>query len=159
MDEPTKSSPPSRPSQIPSWVLLGFVVGALFVWALPHGPKANPEPAAAIKRTTVILERPKATDIEAVFADWGRYAVWDRDVTEVALWDVDRKEYSICYEILRVGDSYYFRSIPHLTRTILTHGVPEHSPLVYTETEDQRREWLNAKLSEPIKPPEARKSP
>jgi hypothetical protein len=90
----------------------------------------------------VQLERPRATDIEAVFAEWGRYAVWENDLTEVALWDVEKKAYSIYYEILRSGDLYYFRSIPQLTRPLLTHGVPRKSPLQYTEPEEMRREWL-----------------
>ncbi len=143
MDEPSEKIPSAaRLSKTPSWVSLGFVIGALFVWALPResktavGTSVNPV-------STVQLERPKATDIEAVFAEWGRYAVWEHGLTEVALWDVDRKSYTIFYEILRSGDASYFRSIPRLTRPVLTHGVPRGSPLQFTETEEMRREWLS----------------
>jgi hypothetical protein len=145
MDEPSdKPLPPSRLSKTPSWVSLGFVIGALFVWALPRETKTagTAGESSAAKVPVVQLERPKATDIEAVFAEWGRYAVWDNDLTEVALWDVDRKSYTIFYEILRSGDASYFRSIPRLTRPILVHGVPRGCPLQFTETEEQRREWL-----------------
>ncbi len=143
MDEASEKTPPAaRLSKTPSWVSLGFVIGALFVWALPRDTKPAGEPPAA-QAPVVRLERPKATDIEAVFAEWGRYAVWEHDLTEVALWDVDRKSYAIFYEILRSGDACYFRSIPRFTRPILTHGVPHGSPLQFTETEEQRREWLN----------------
>ena len=139
MDEPNERTPP-RPSKTPSWVLLGFVLGALVVWTLPR----EAAPSGAPPKTTVVrLERPKSTDIEAVFAAWGQYAVWDRDLTEVALWDVDLKSYSLFYEILRRGDAFYFRSIPKLTRPILSHGVHVQSPLLYTETEEMRQEWLN----------------
>lgn len=143
MDEPEKTYPPSpaRLSKTPSWVTLGFLLGVLFMWALPHEEKPAPPPPTG-KSVSVQLERPRVTDIEAVFAEWGRYAVWENDLTEVALWDVDRKSYSIFYEILRNGDIYYFRSIPKLTRPILTHGVQAHSPLMYTEPEAMRREWL-----------------
>jgi hypothetical protein len=152
MDEPSDRTPPlSRLSKTPSWVLLGFVIGALFVWALPR-EITTPAGPAGTKTLTVQLERPKATDIEAVFAEWGRYAVWEHDLTEVALWDVDRKSYSIFYEVLRSGDIIYFRSIPRLTRPILTHGVHVHSPLQYTETEEQRREWLDRGVS--VAPPD-----
>lgn len=145
MDEPNEPASPPRPSKTPSWVLLGFVLGALVVWMMP---RENARSSAPIEKiTTIQLDRPKATDIEAVFHDWGRYAVWDRDITEVALWDVDKKQYSIFYEILRRGETsrgweYYFRSIPKLTRPILTHGVRVASPLLYTETEEMRQEWL-----------------
>ena len=36
MDEEDPKPPsPSQLSKIPSWISLGFVLGALFVWALP----------------------------------------------------------------------------------------------------------------------------
>jgi hypothetical protein len=142
MDEPAKTYPPSvsRLSKTPSWVTLGFVLGALFVWALPRPEKVAP-PAA--KPMTVSLDRPKATEIEAVFAVWGHYAVWENDLTEVALWDVDKHSYSICYEVLRNGETFYFRSIPRLTRPVLTHGIHVTTPLLFTETEAMRREWLD----------------
>lgn len=142
MDEPGQHYPPSvsRLSKTPSWVTLGFVLGALFVWALPRVEKTvAPTPG---KTVTVQLLRPTLTDIEAVFAEWGQKAVWDNDVTEVALWDVDKRSYSLCYEVLRSGDRFYFRSIPRLTRPVLNHGLKGPAPLQFTETEAMRREWV-----------------
>ena len=143
MDEPAKNYPPSvsRLSKTPSWVTLGFVLGALFVWALPQGEKTAAPPAG--KLLTVQLNRPKTTEIEAVFAVWGHFAVWENDLTEDALWDVDKHTYSICYEVLRNGETLYFRSIPRLTRPVLTHGIHVVTPLQFTETEAMRREWLD----------------
>ena len=143
MGDPEETPPvqPSRLSKTPSWITLGFVLGALFVLALPREEPRRPATPPA-KTQTVRLERPKLTQIEAVFADWGQHAVWSHDITEVALWDTDTRSYTICYEVLRSGDDYYFRSIPKLTRPILTHGVPANSPLLFTETEESRREWL-----------------
>jgi hypothetical protein len=143
MDESAQNLPPSpsRLSKTPSWVMLGFVLGALFVWALPRPENAASPPARP--PIAVRLERPKATEIEAVFAEWGRFAVWDNDLTEVALWDVDKRGYAICYEVLRSGDNLYFRSIPRLTRPVLTHGIHVATPLQFTETEAMRREWLD----------------
>ena len=150
MDEPAKVYPPSvsRLSKTPSWVTLGFVLGALFVWALPH-VENNLAPPPATLATTVRLERPQLTEIEAVFAEWGHFAVWENDVTEVALWDVDKRSYAICYEVLRSGENFYFRSIPRLTRPVLTHGLHETMPLQFTETEAMRREWLERGQYEP----------
>jgi|CZKI01.1.fsa_nt_gi hypothetical protein len=145
-EEQTPSKPAqAKPSQVPSWVTLGFVLGALFVMALPRrgteearlpardaGPERPAKPAAA----------PRITTIEAVFAAWDRYAVWSNNTTEVALWNTDAMGYSDCYEVLKTSDGYYFRSIPKLTRPILTHGVVQESPLQFTETLRQRQEWL-----------------
>jgi hypothetical protein len=60
----------------------------------------------------------------------------------VALWSPETKSYSECYEVVRVDGEFYYRPIPALTRPILTHGIPENSPLQFTETERQRQEWL-----------------
>ncbi len=81
--------------------------------------------------------------IEAVFEQYGHYAVWKNDVTEVALWSADTKDFSDFYEVARMDNTYYFRSIPHLTRPVLTHGVPADCPLMFTETVEQRQQWLN----------------
>jgi len=150
-DSPPKTQPQDKPSPIPSWVSLGFVMGALVVLALPRRPSSSPAqpqsvlPSVSIQSTAPIrpLAPPPLSTIEAVFADWGDHAIWSKDVTEVALWDTRTKEFTECYEVVRVAGAYYFRSIPHLTRPVLTHGVQENSPLQFTETEEQRQEWLN----------------
>ena len=142
MDE--ESPPPAaKPSQVPSWVTLGFILGALFVLALPRkadvAPQQGPAPAARPARPA---EPARIATIEAVFAAWERYAVWSDDTTEVALWSPETKSFSDCYEVNRVGDAYYFRTIPGLSRPILAHGVVEGSPLEFTETARQRQQWL-----------------
>lgn len=155
-DEPEETSdsepsPPAKakPSLVPSWIMLGFVVGALFVWALPR-PRPAPsrlEPPES-NPVTIIKTPPQITMIEAVFSEWGKYAVWDNDITEVALWSSETRAFSDCFEVLRSGSNYFFRSIPRLTRPVLTHGTREHSPLQFTETEAQRAEWLGEKRQE-----------
>jgi len=157
--------PPSAKylSKTPSWISLGFVLGALFVWALPAPKPAQTEPASAppvAPPAKVSTARPTLTEIEAVFAIYGRFAVWDHDVTEVALWDTETEQFSRCYEITRANGQYYFRSIDRLTRPVLTHGVKGDGPLVFTETAEQRQEWLQEKanertkmLNEPLLPP------
>jgi len=140
--------PPSRLSKTPSWITLGFLLGAMFVLALPRGDR-NPAAPAAASAPVVKLERPKLTEIEAVFADWEHYAVWENDLTEVALWDPATHTYAIFYEVLRSGENYYFHTIPHFTRPVLTRGVPDQSPLQFTETERSHREWIEHGQYEP----------
>lgn len=143
----------SKMSKTPSWIMLGFLLGAVFVAALPPMRKK-----AAPRETTVLksVEPPKAaaprepsqlTTIEAVFEVFGKNAVWSDDVTEVALWNDRDKAYSDYFEVRRFGEVYYFRTIPRLTRRIIARGKPE-SPLLFTETEEQYREWLSYGRSE-----------
>ena len=137
----------SKMSKTPSWIMLGFLLGAVFVAALPPMRKKSAPPEKTVlksvepPRPTAPREPPQLTTIEAVFEMWGKNAVWSDDVTEVALWNDRDKAYSDYYEVRRFGDVYYFRTIPHLTRRIIARGKPE-SPLLFTETEEQYREWL-----------------
>src|SRR5688572_5942706 len=112
----------SKMSKTPSWIMLGFLLGAAFVAALPplrKRPAPRPETAVfkaaepAKKREP--REPPQLTTIEAVFADWGKYAVWSDDLTEVALWNDREKDYSDFFEVRRYAGVYYFRTIPQLT--------------------------------------------
>lgn len=145
MEEETPPAP-AKPSQVPSWVTLGFVLGALFVLAWPKGA-----PEAPVERTGADVApqpparvplAPRMATIDAVFEAWGNFAVWSEGTTEVALWSPETKSFSDCYEVVRVDGENYYRPITALTRPVLTHGVPENSPLQFTETELQRKEWL-----------------
>jgi hypothetical protein len=147
--EPAEREAQPRMSMTPSWVMLGFLLGALFVVALP--PLKKPAPPALARAPVAEPPAPKPkspppqlTTIEAVFSAWGENAVWSRDTTEVALWNSDEKRFSDFYEIRRFGDTLYFRTIPRLTRRVINHGKepPMECPLQFTETEEQYREWL-----------------
>jgi hypothetical protein len=141
MDE---EAPPAKPTQVPSWILLGFAIGALFVLALPKHPVEPPPRLAAPAPEIRASKPPLVSTVQAVFDDWGRYAVWSNDVTQVALWSAETNSYSDCFEVIRTADNtYYFRSLPALTLPVLDHGVPENSPLQFTETVRQREEWLD----------------
>jgi hypothetical protein len=147
--KPEKAYPIStaKMSKTPSWIMLGFLLGAAFVAALPPLRK-QPAPEVATMRAVAPpkpaepRDPPQLTTIEAVFAEWGKHAVWSDDVTEVALWNSRDKAYTDFYEVRRIGDAYYFRTIPRLTRRILSRGKPiPESPLLFTETQEQYREW------------------
>lgn len=146
MDPERPKRPPSiaQLSKTPSWVMLGFILGALFIWALPTRV-APPRPimvAAPPETTRVIVPRP-LTIIEAVFDKWSEYAVWDNDTTQVALWNSTADDFAEFYEIRRLDGGFYYRSIPALTNRIIRHGKapPPECPLRFTETEEQYREW------------------
>jgi hypothetical protein len=157
-DEPTpeKRYPlsTSKMSKTPSWIMLGFVLGAAFVASLPPRGKTPPPEKTTFRAVEPAKPReprdpPQLTTIEAVFAEWGKYAVWSGDVTEVALWNSQDKDYSDFYEVLRFAGAYYFRTIPRLTRRVISRGKPiPESPLQFTETEEQYREWQNYGRSE-----------
>jgi len=147
MDESSSKHRPSvrQLSKTPSWVMLGFVFGAAFVWTL-----RRPEPPT---RTIVVTrpadpvtpaERPQLTTVEAVFTQWEQFAVWDGELTQIAMWNAGTREFSDFFEVRRVRGAYYFRSIPRLTNRIIRHGTPppEECPLRFTETEEQYREWV-----------------
>jgi len=171
-EEAPPDKKPEKPSQIPSWVTLGFILGALFVLARQHTPsdetveRSLPRRAGSLgagggaqdgagdgggglgaNRETPSFRRapvrPNLSTIEDVFAVHGHYAVWEGDTTEVALWNQDTKSWD-WYEVLRLGGNVYFRTIPQRTRPELTHGVPKGGgfPLAFTESEQQHEEWL-----------------
>ncbi|MEO6006320.1 MAG: hypothetical protein ABIZ04_23975 [Opitutus sp.] len=155
--EETAPVPRSRLSKTPSWITLGFVLGALFVWALPRDEKpAGTALSSDTPPRIVQLERPKLTEVEAVFVEWERYAVWKNNVTQIALWDTEKRSYSIFYEVFRQNGDFYFRSIPQLTRPLLTRGVPTEAPLQFAETEESRRAWIEHGQFEPRAEPSPR---
>lgn len=149
MDDSTRKRRPSvkQLSKTPSWIMLGFVLGAAVVLALPKRREpAVPRPiviAPAEDAPRRQAEPARLTTIEAVFSEWHEFAVWEDDVTQVAMWNSAEGEFSDYYEIRRYGDRLYFRSIPHLTNRLIRHGKmpPPECPLRFTETERQYQEW------------------
>jgi len=134
-------------SRTPSWVLLGFGLGVFFMWLLPRdeAPPAPPAPQAPASAKPAAPARRRLSDIEAVFEMWGRFAVWDQNRTEVALWSPSANSYSDFYEVLREDDTLWFRSIPRLTRPLIAHATKSDAPLVFTETAEMRRAWIESR--------------
>jgi hypothetical protein len=116
--------------------MLGFCLGVLFLWALPDDPPPAPPPAP--DPVTILLRPHRMSEVEAVFDQWGQHAVWDNDTTEIALWNTDAKAFTDTFEVLRVGETLYFRTIPKLTRPVIRRGVESKSPLQFTGVPDQR---------------------
>ena len=116
--------------------MLGFVLGAIFVFSLPHREVSRAPLPVAEKKTPVPvpLSKPsveRAVFFEDVFAEWSKNAVWENDLTEVAFWSDTHKAFADCYEVLRVEGRFYFRSIPRLTRPV-SQRTPSNSPLLFT---------------------------
>jgi hypothetical protein len=163
--------PVSRLSRTPSWVMLGFILGAAFVALLPPwrpapaappaaAAEASPAPAGALPDSAGPREPGPLLTIEAVFAAWQRLAVWSDDTTEVALWNARDRGFTDFYEVRRHGDALYFRSLPRLTRRIIERGQPAEAPLQFTETEEQYEQWRESSRRErsqgvPVRPPAA----
>jgi len=168
-DDPLPGQGPTRPpsvkklSKTPSWIMLGFVLGAVFVLSLPRRNAESADVsevlAEPVPQPLVVLKQESDfTALEAVFNDWQHYAVWDGDVTEVALWDSEVGQYARFYEVLRAPSgfgggaggaiTFYYRSIPALTRPVLTRGVSASAPLLFTEPDVLKEAWLRQRNEE-----------
>jgi hypothetical protein len=138
-------------SKIPSWIMVGFIIGALFSLGVqrelakreqqkPAVKQPVPEPAAVKtpppSSTTVLKEKTSLAAIENVFSQFESSAVWRNDVTEVALWNAETNKYSECFEVIRSGEAFYFRTIPQLTRPVIRPNLTPDLPLRFTEPED-----------------------
>ena len=119
-------------SMTPSWVMLGFALGAGFVLALPSREK-KPAPPVRIVEVPKPVLRDKLTTIEAVFEAWRQFAIWDEDTntTQFAFWNAETHDFSEYYEVKRDAGELYFRSIPILTRVNADYGdkLPPECPL------------------------------
>jgi len=150
-------------SRAPSWVMLGFVFGAGFVFALLRERKPAAPPSVTVPPVVEAPAPPSPrrvpalTTIEAVFEVWGEHAIWSGPTTEVALWNPQDRAFSEFYEVRRMEGRLYFRSLPVLTRRVVRRGreLPD-CPLQFTETEEQYREWLEfGRRERQVEPPSA----
>jgi hypothetical protein len=134
----------AKMSKTPSWIMLGFLLGAAFVYGLRKKTVVEP-PTLRIADTPVATapaKPPQLTTIEDVFAVWGKHAQWTDDVTEVVLANEHDGAFTRFYEVRRVGPNFYFRTIPRLTRRVISRGKPvPECPLQFTETEEEYQEW------------------
>jgi hypothetical protein len=154
MDEFDESRSASRPkpSKIPSWIMLGFFLGALFVWALPRPHEAIVPPATVVPATPSapsVPTRPRLSDVEAVFTEWGRFAVWADNITYVCMWDSAARSFRDCFQVLRRGDELFFRSVPRPSNLRPLEGVPSNSPLEFLNPVPEVRGLFGERLPAP----------
>jgi hypothetical protein len=156
-EQPQEAARP-KPSKTPSWVMVGFAIGALFVWLLPR-PSAPPEvrPAPATPAPVVAETPPRLMVAEALFERWGDLASWDGDRTEVAAWNIETGRYDDYFEVRRIwlNDeghyAYYFRTIPGLSRPIRARNTPDESLLQFTESEEESIRWRGQQLEQQVR--------
>ena len=155
-------------STIPSWVMLGFVLGALVMFGYrsrsspteaPEQPPAAvqaEEPAPGEARNSYAYEdQPSFSVVEALFEQYRSYAFWEDERTEIAIWNTRTLDFTDCFELLRGEHGTYYRSIPRLTRLPLPGYGPPNCPVLFTETALQRAARIiqrNAKLPRPQAP-------
>lgn len=128
--------------------MVGFIIGAMFAYGVqrevarrnqltpppplaPAPVKVEPQRSAA-----AIKDRASLTAIEGIFTQYESLAVWRNDITEVALWNAETNKFSEFFEVMRSGEYYYYRTLPHLTRPVIRHNVNPDLPLRFTEPED-----------------------
>ena len=155
-------------SQVPSWIMLGFVVGVITMWLFRSSPEPQTEPAAAVITESAAdveaEEEPSAAEpgdgalnmtiVAALWEEYRAYAFWNEDKTQIAIWNSQQLGFTDRYEVLRTETVDYFRPIESFTRLTLPGYGPENSPVLYTETAEQRAE-RNQKLDPlPFKKPE-----
>ncbi|MEO7414047.1 MAG: hypothetical protein ABIZ81_11900 [Opitutaceae bacterium] len=161
MDEFDETPPVSRPkpSKIPSWIMLGFILGAVFVWALP---RPRPErsvtpPVTPVIPAFAVETPPRLTDVETFFDVWRRFALWDGDTTYVCLWDSGTRTFRDCFQIIQRGDELFFRSVPRPRNLRPRSDVPKDSPFEFLNPIPELRGLFGAPISPPPETPSSDK--
>lgn len=146
-------APPKKPSHVPSWVMLGFVLGALTVWSLldtsPRATVATDEsgapPAATTTRDDPTAENPLARPdrpsieiVEALLELYRPFVFWDRGLTQIAVWNGRTAAYTDYFEVISTETGTYFRSLEALTWWPIENYGPEESPIRFCETNEMR---------------------
>ena len=138
-------------SQAPSWVMVGFLAGALMMWSLgdrePDPPERQPAPPPPRTAQEIMSEQPQVTArdngaslkvVEALFSALQEWALWTEDRTEIGVWNSHTLSFSDRFEVVRLNDSWYFRPIAQFTRLPMEGYGPPNSPILFTETAEQR---------------------
>ena len=146
------AAPKDKLSTVPSWIMVGFIIGAIFAVGVQREitrrdkeqaaaklPPPPPPPKVEVPPSlSAVKDRSSLSAIENVFVQYESNAVWRNDLTEVALWNAQTNKFSECFEVVRSGDVYYFRTIPHLTRPVIRPNMTPDLPLRFTEPEDEQ---------------------
>jgi hypothetical protein len=141
--------PMERLSKVPSWIMLGFVIGGIVALTVKREidlrDRASEASSAAVVPTPVPTPSPEPHHaglnvMEDIFEKWQANAIWSHDLTQVAFWDPTTNRYSEYVEVLRNGDDLYFRTLPALTWPLIEDGVSPDTPLRFAEPESVHAE-------------------
>jgi hypothetical protein len=149
--------PKEKLSKAPSWIMVGFVIGCLFAYVADRElakrrPKAAAEPAAPSRTVTPppVVQTPPSlllsqNEIDALFATIADRAVWENDLTQIALWNPRTSKFSDLVEVMRSGDYYYYRPLAKLTRPLISAETEAGGPpVLFTEPESVREARLKS---------------
>ena len=148
-DEDDKPVDRRKLSQVPSWLMVGFLVGVVTMWAFRSEPP-EPEPQPAPPPPTaqeVVAEKPSVTApedqasfviLEALFDEYRSWAFWNEDRTQIALWNSKTLGFTDHFEVIRTLEGDYFRSIRAFTRLPIPGYGPPNSPILFTWTAEQK---------------------
>lgn len=171
----SSTSPPDKAnlSQVPSWVLVGFLVGVVTMWffyrshresavsAEPEAsavsdPAATPAAKAGADQPAnplAVPGKPSLVRVEALFDTFRDWAFWTDHRTEIAVWNSSTASFSDHFEVLRTEDGDFFRSIPGFTRLPLEGYGPPNCPVQFSETVEQRRRRYLLANPDKVPPP------
>jgi hypothetical protein len=141
-EKPARAPSPASMSKVPSWISLGVVIGVLIGFAVQ--PKPQPPQVKIVEVTKTVPQPNPIPTVEAIFAmpEWRSKAVWrDDDTTQIAVWNPDTKQLTDFYEVKRIGEHYYFRSIDRLTRELMNYGdeLPSTAPIRFTGAQERKK--------------------
>ncbi|MCC5023954.1 MAG: hypothetical protein J6386_14730 [Candidatus Synoicihabitans palmerolidicus] len=118
-------------------------------------PSVEMESAAQEKLANPLAKEdlPSIEIVEALFEEYRDWAFWSDGRTQVAVWNSANLGFSDHFEIVRTDDGYYFRPILRFTRLPLEGYGPPNSPVLFTETAEQRaKRFIAANPSAAPKP-------
>jgi hypothetical protein len=145
--------PREKLSKTPSWIMVGFVFGCVFAYvANREMEKRRPKPTVEPPVVTRPVEQAPAVplsamrlsqnEVDAIFRQFAAGAVWENDITEVAVWNPVMKKFSDLVEVMRSGEYFYYRPIQRLTRPLISIEPEPGVLLLFTETEAARETRL-----------------
>jgi hypothetical protein len=170
----------ARPAtSVPFWLTVGFALGVVFGWltfrperpATPDpAPQAGPppEPKASLPFIpTLPADTEGLQRVEELFQAWGGYAVWDKGLTQFALWSRESGQHDTFYEVRRSNRRFYFRTLPQADWPLIDHGMQARCALWFAEPAERRERyyrenpeerpglvrWVNAPERPPPLPP------
>jgi hypothetical protein len=147
-------TPREKLSKTPSWIMVGFVVGCVFAYAVDQeierrrstpAPLSRPDPTPA--HSVPAPPRTPAAhlslhEIEAIFEKFADRAVWENDLTQVAVWNPQAQKFSDFVEVVRSGEYFAYRTLTRLTRPLISNEPEAGVLMLFTETDAQRAKRL-----------------
>ena len=103
--------------------------------------------------------KPSIEVVQDLFAGLRDWAFWTDDRTEFAVWNSTTLSFSDHFEVIRLRDADYFRAIPGFSRLPLDGYGPPNSPILFTETAEQRAKRYYQANPDKVPPPPPRPVP